>query len=90
MRSARPFSLMRCCSCLSCHLSCRLHQPRRSCPPLAPMDQLCSQWLSTLHDKGRSSRETLLWANFEICNDIFTTPREQGCGNDDRGDDGRA
>ena len=23
-------------------------------------------------------------------NDIFTTPREQGCGNDDRGNDGRA
>ena len=87
MRSARPFSLMRCCSCLSCHLSCRLHQPRRSFPPLAPLDQLCSQCLSTLrhgHVKQTTLGQTLKF------NDIFTTPREQGCGNDDRGDDGRA
>ena len=38
----------------------------------------------------RACRAKNLGANFEICNDIFTTPREQGCGNDDRGDDGRA
>ena len=70
MRSARPFSLMRCCSCLSCHLSCRLHEPRRgvlaACPDSASGCQL--------YDKGRSSKEPSKGANFEICNDIFTTP----------------
>ena len=67
--------------------------------PLAPAASLLSaacpdgpalqpvEWLSTLDKAGR---EKNLVANFEICNDIFTTPREQGCGNDDRGDDGRA